>query len=159
MWAILDQPFGGNWRGNGTPIQRRTATVWQIRRCRHYLPGRCGGGGFQYHHGRSGASAHRQHPRRRRGDVDPPGRLAFPQLIVGFLAQRRGSSMRCYVIGGFGRAVRTAVRNKTTEAAGFVLCCGRIKTLPFVAFDPLLDGRREDVHRGSLFTRSAGVPC
>ncbi len=35
----------------------------------------------------------------------------FPQLIVGFLAQRRGSSMRYYVIGGFGRAVRTAVRN------------------------------------------------
>ena len=35
----------------------------------------------------------------------------FPQLIVGFLAQRRGSSMHYYVIGGFGRAVRTAVRN------------------------------------------------
>ncbi len=28
----------------------------------------------------------------------------FPQLIVGFLAQRSGSSMRYYVIGAFGRA-------------------------------------------------------
>ena len=28
----------------------------------------------------------------------------FPQLIVGFLAQRGGSSMRNYVIGAFGRA-------------------------------------------------------
>lgn len=28
----------------------------------------------------------------------------FPQLIIGFLAQRRGSSMRYYVIGAFGRA-------------------------------------------------------
>lgn len=28
----------------------------------------------------------------------------FPQLIVGFLAQQRGSSMRYYVIGAFGRA-------------------------------------------------------
>ncbi len=33
----------------------------------------------------------------------------FPQLIVGFLAQRRGSSMRYYVIGGFGRASCLAV--------------------------------------------------
>ena len=33
----------------------------------------------------------------------------FPQLIVGFLAQRRGSSMRYYVIGGFGRAACLAV--------------------------------------------------
>ena len=29
----------------------------------------------------------------------------FPQLIVGFLAQRSGSSMRYYVIGAFGRAL------------------------------------------------------
>ena len=28
----------------------------------------------------------------------------FPQLIVGFLAERRASSMRYYMIGGFGRA-------------------------------------------------------
>jgi len=28
----------------------------------------------------------------------------FPQLIVGFLAERRGSSLRYYIIGGFGRA-------------------------------------------------------
>src|SRR3546814_15607477 len=28
----------------------------------------------------------------------------FPQLIIGFLAQRRGSSMRYYVIGAFSRA-------------------------------------------------------
>ena len=28
----------------------------------------------------------------------------FPQLIVGFLAEKRASSMRYYVIGGFGRA-------------------------------------------------------
>jgi len=28
----------------------------------------------------------------------------FPQLIVGFLAERRASSMRYYVVGGFGRA-------------------------------------------------------
>jgi hypothetical protein len=33
----------------------------------------------------------------------------FPQLIVGFLAQRGGSSMRYYVIGAFGRASCMAV--------------------------------------------------
>ncbi len=33
----------------------------------------------------------------------------FPQLIVGFLAQRDGSSMRYYIIGAFGRAMCMAV--------------------------------------------------
>ena len=33
----------------------------------------------------------------------------FPQLIVGFLAQRRGSSMRYYAIGAFGRATCMAL--------------------------------------------------
>lgn len=33
----------------------------------------------------------------------------FPQLIVGFLAQRGGSSMRYYVIGAFGRAACMAL--------------------------------------------------
>ncbi len=33
----------------------------------------------------------------------------FPQLIVGFLAQRGGSSMRYYVIGAFGRAAWMAL--------------------------------------------------
>jgi len=33
----------------------------------------------------------------------------FPQLIVGFLAQRSGSSMRYYVIGAFGRACMMAL--------------------------------------------------
>lgn len=33
----------------------------------------------------------------------------FPQLIVGFLAQRSGSSMRYYVIGAFGRAACMAL--------------------------------------------------
>jgi MFS family permease len=33
----------------------------------------------------------------------------FPQLIVGFLAQRGGSSMRYYVIGAFGRASCMAI--------------------------------------------------
>lgn len=33
----------------------------------------------------------------------------FPQLIVGFLAQRSGSSMHYYVIGAFGRALCMAV--------------------------------------------------
>ena len=33
----------------------------------------------------------------------------FPQLIVGFLAQRAGSSMRYYVIGAFGRAACMAL--------------------------------------------------
>jgi len=33
----------------------------------------------------------------------------FPQLIIGFLAQRSGSSMQYYVIGAFGRAAVIAV--------------------------------------------------
>ncbi|HFQ15876.1 MAG TPA: MFS transporter [Rhodobacteraceae bacterium] len=33
----------------------------------------------------------------------------FPQLVVGFLAQRSGSSMRYYVIGAFGRAICMAM--------------------------------------------------
>ena len=37
--------------------------------------------------------------------------------------------------------------------------CGRSKTLPPVAFDLFRDGRWEDVYRGPLSTRSAGVPC
>ena len=37
--------------------------------------------------------------------------------------------------------------------------CGRSKTLPPVAFDPFRDGRWEDVHRGALSTRSAGMSC
>jgi MFS family permease len=41
----------------------------------------------------------------------------FPQLIVGFLAQRSGSSMRYYVIGAFGRAACMA-------ALAFVLFAG-----------------------------------
>ncbi len=33
----------------------------------------------------------------------------FPQLIVGFLAQRRGSALRYYMIGAFGRATAMAL--------------------------------------------------
>ena len=51
-----------------------------------------------------------------------------------------------------------AVTNWSTEAAG-IAQLRRSKTLPPVAFDPFGDGRWEDVHRGALSTRAAGVPC
>ena len=44
-------------------------------------------------------------------------------------------------------------------SGGICPAAGRSKTLPPVAFDPFGDGRPEDVHRGPLSTRSAGLPC
>ena len=55
-------------------------------------------------------------------------------------------------------SVCVAVTNWSTEAAG-IAQLRRSKTLPPVAFDPFGDGRWEDVHRGALSTRAAGVPC
>ena len=49
----------------------------------------------------------------------------FPQLIVGFLAQKRASSMRYYAIGGFGRAaclaLLSAVLFTGSEVSAFML--------------------------------------
>jgi hypothetical protein len=45
--------------------------------------------------------------------------------------------------------------DKLDHGSGGFSCRGRIKTLPPVAFDPFGDGRREDVHRGSLLASSA----
>ena len=62
------------------------------------------------------------------------------------------------VFDGPGPPVCVAVTNWSTEAAG-IAQLRRSKTLPPVAFDPFGDGRWEDVHRGALSTRAAGVPC
>jgi len=49
--------------------------------------------------------------------------------------------------------------DKLDHGSGEFFFCGRIKTLPPVAFGPFGDGRWKDVYRGSLFTCSAGLPC
>jgi len=49
--------------------------------------------------------------------------------------------------------------DKLDHGSGGFSCRGRIKTLPPVAFDLFGDGRREDVHRGSLLTSSACLSC
>ena len=49
--------------------------------------------------------------------------------------------------------------DKLDHGSGGFSCRGRSKTLPPVAFYLFGDGRWEDVHRGSLLTSSAGVPC
>jgi hypothetical protein len=49
--------------------------------------------------------------------------------------------------------------DKLDHGSGGFSFRGRSKTLPPVAFGPFWDGRWKDVHRGSLFTCSAGLPC
>jgi hypothetical protein len=49
--------------------------------------------------------------------------------------------------------------DKLDHGSGGFSCRGRSKTLPPVAFDLFGDGRREDVHRGSLLTSSACLSC
>ena len=80
------------------------------------------------------------------------------------MQRRLAAIMNADVVGYSGlmaadeEGMCVAVTNWSTEAAG-IAQLRRSKTLPPVAFDPFGDGRWEDVHRGALSTRAAGVPC
>ena len=78
--------------------------------------------------------------------------------IRGMPAMRYVVNLRALGLNIRRCAVCAAVTNWSTEAAG-IAQLRRSKTLPPVAFDPFGDGRWEDVHRGALSTRAAGVPC
>ena len=111
------------------------------------------------------------------GDVRLDGDLAVVLIIhfegnvleknreFGFLIDDRADARQRQALeaiftgkAGGAFAVCVAVTNWSTEAAG-IAQLRRSKTLPPVAFDPFGDGRWEDVHRGALSTRAAGVPC